>query len=115
MSGLHPVVIDPNATTTVLKRKPMALKISPETTATIQLSSIVTGATALVVAAVFVWSIKTNSETAVADGKAMREEVKNEFKSLREDFKPIKEKVDRLWWEYERSAAVPGRHGPAQP
>jgi hypothetical protein len=103
MSDLFPTVADPNATTAVLKRKTMAIKISPETTANIQLGSIITGAGALVIATIFVWSIKTNSETAMADGKAMRDEVRAEFKAIRSDLQPVKEKVDRLWWEYERA------------
>lgn len=102
-SDLLPTVADPNATTKTPKRKTMAIKLSPETTANIQLGSIITGAVALVVGTIFVWTIKTNGEQALA-----------EIKNMREDQKPMAEKVHRLWSDYEwrlasgHNTALPG-------
>lgn len=100
-SDLQPTQFDPNATTKTLKRKTM--KLSPETTANIQLGSIITGAGALVVGTIFVWTIKTNGDQALA-----------EIKSMREEQRPVLEKVHRLWSDYEwriamgKGSALPG-------
>ena len=72
----------------------MAIKLSPETTANLQLGSIITGAVALVVGTIFVWTIKLNGEQALAEIKAIREETG-----------PALKKIDRLWWEYETRIA----------
>ena len=89
-----PTQFDPNATTKTMKRRTMAMKLSPETTANLQLGSLATCAIAIVVATIFVWTIKTNSEQAVSEIKAFREEVV-----------PAMKKVDRLWWDYETRTA----------
>lgn len=81
----------------------MAIKLSPETTANIQLGSLIVVAGALVTATVFVLGIKTNGEQALS-----------EIKALREEQKPMTEKVQRLWSDYEwrlaagKHAALPG-------
>lgn len=93
----------------------MAMKLSPETATNIQLGSLITAAGAIVVATIFVWTIKINSETAMADGKAMREEVRTEFRAIRVDLQPIRDKVERLWWEYERTATAPSPRLGGQP
>ena len=102
-SDLSPTSIDPNATTKTLKRKTMAIKLSPETTANIQLGTLIVVAGALVTATVFVVGIKSNGEQALA-----------EIKNLREEQRPVIEKVHRLWSDYEwrmaqgKGNALPG-------
>jgi len=102
-SEFYPETPDPNATTKTLKRKPMAIKLSPETTANLQLGGIITCAGGIVVATIFVWTIKTNGDQALS-----------EIKSMREEQRPVLEKVHRLWSDYEwriaqnRGTALPG-------
>jgi hypothetical protein len=71
-----------------------ALRVSPEAQVLVKLGSLVTAAGALVVASIFVWQIKTNGETALAEIKAVREETKT-----------MGEKVQRMWYDYERRYA----------
>lgn len=74
-----------------------AVRVSPEAQVLVKLGSLITGAGALVVAAIFVWQIKTNGETALS-----------EIKGVREETKAMGEKVQRLWFDYElRTAARP--------
>lgn len=93
-SDLFPTPFDPNDTTKTMRRRTMAIKFSPETTANIQLGTLVVVAGALITATVFVIGIKTNSEQALAEIKAFREEAG-----------PALKKVDRLWWDYETRTA----------
>lgn len=89
-----PTEVDSKATTAVVKKN-RAINISPETAANITLGSIISCAIALVVGTIFVWTIKTNGEQALAEIKAVREELT-----------PAIKKLDRLWWEHEpRSVA----------
>jgi len=71
-----------------------AVRVSPEAQVLVKLGSLVTGAVSLVIAAIFVWQIKTNGETALTEIKAVREETK-----------AMGEKVQRLWFDYENRTA----------
>jgi hypothetical protein len=102
-SDLHPTRSTSDATTKTLKRKPMALKLTPETIVNLQVGGILTCAGGIVVATIFVWTIKTNGDQALS-----------EIKSMREEQRPVIEKVHRLWSDYEwriatgKNAALPG-------
>ena len=76
-------------------RRPVS--IGEDTQVLLKTGSIITGACALVVATVFVWSIKTSSEQALT-----------EIRGFRQEMAPAREKLDKLWWDYEQRAA---KHG----
>ncbi len=62
-----------------------------------KVGTMLTIASALVAASIFIWSIKTNAEQSVS-----------EIKNLREEMTPALRKIDRLWWEYEmRTTGAP--------
>lgn len=116
MRDAEPCAVDPNATTTTLKRKTMAIPtLTPETKIVVQLGGAIAVLGFVAWLSITAYKIQTNSETALANQAKMTEDVRSEFKALSEDIKPLKEKVDKLWWEYERSASMPGRHGAAGP
>lgn len=79
-------------------------RISEDTQVLVKLGSVIACAAALVLATVFVWQIKTNSEQALS-----------EIRSMRAEFTPAAEKVQRLWWEYEQRTAGRGSSGQAGP
>lgn len=81
-----------------------AARIGPDAQVLVKLGSLVTGAVSLVIAAIFVWQIKTNGETALA-----------EIKGIREETKAMGEKVQRLWFDYELRTASRSTHAPATP
>jgi hypothetical protein len=81
-----------------------AMRVSPETQVLVKAGSLVTGAVSLVIATVFVWQIKTNSEQALAEQREFRREIA-----------PALEKVQRLWWDYEQRTASRGGTSLGQP
>jgi hypothetical protein len=92
----HNSDFDPSKITTqVIKRKAMAL-ITPETKVAVQLGGIITAAISLVSATIFVWTIKSNGEQALA-----------EIRLMNERFEKMMPEHQRMWFEYEtRSTAM---------
>lgn len=81
-----------------------AARISEDTQVLVKIGSLLSCAGALILATIFVWQIKSNSEQALAEQRAFREELK-----------PIIEQHRRLWWDYELRTAgrvAPGQVGP---
>ena len=91
MSEHRPSDFDPSKITTqIIKRKPMAL-ITPETKVAVQLGGIIASAISIVLATIFVWTIKLNGEQALEEIRTMS----RRFDSLQEEHR-------RLWYEYEQ-------------
>jgi hypothetical protein len=85
-------------TKTQTYRRP--IQISPETMVAAKLGGIVSGVVCIVMGTIFVWGIKTNSETALSEIKAMRQEMA-----------PCVDQVKQLWWEREQRLAAGRIHG----
>lgn len=83
-------------------RRPV--RIGEDTQVLIRTGSILTGAGALIVATIFVWSIKTNSEQALS-----------EIRGFRQEMAPALDKVQKLWWDYETRTAARALHGAGNP
>jgi hypothetical protein len=71
------------------------MNLGPDTKATLRLATIISTVGFIISATVFLWTIKTNGEQALAEIKEMRQEWKDEMV-------PCVRKVDRLWWDYEQ-------------
>jgi hypothetical protein len=92
--------------TALIRRR--APRISEETQVLVKVGSLISCAVALVIATIFVWQIKTNSEQALSKtAEALAEQ-----RAFREELKPIIEQHRRLWWDYELRTA--GRSGLGQ-
>lgn len=68
-------------------------RISPETEVAVRLGLLATGAGALVVATIFVWTIKVNGERAL-----------EEIRALRSDYNALAAEHRELWWHYTRTS-----------
>ena len=85
-------------------RQSKPTRISEDTQILVKMGSIVTAAIALVASTIFVWTIKLNSEQALS-----------EIRSMRAEFGPTCDKVQRLWWDYELRTAGRAPSGQPQP
>lgn len=114
-SDLHPTAVDPNATTKTLKRKTMAIPtLTPETKFVVNLAGAIAAAGFIAWISIAAYKMQANSETALANQKEMRDEMREGFKALRDEAKPDHDKVGRLWSDYEwrlakgNGTALPG-------
>lgn len=87
------------------------IRLSEDTQVLVKNGSLISCAGALILATVFVWQIKTNSEQAlIKTAEALAEQ-----RAFREELKPIVDQHRRLWWDYDQRTAGRSTMGQAGP